>query len=65
MVLIDRSNINMFKKISLGTQFFIFLKLWLIGKQYYEIVNKFWLVNYEIETAPTYEKSHSAGEKTI
>ena len=59
MVLIDRSNTNMFKKISLGTQFFIFLKLWLIEKQYYEIVNKFWLVNYEIETAPTYEKSHS------
>ena len=59
MVLTDRSNTNMFKKISLGTQFFIFFKLWLIGKQYYEIVNKFWLVNYEIETAPTYEKSHS------
>ena len=49
----------MFKKISLGTQFFIFFKLWLIGKQYYEIVNKFWLVNYEIETAPTYKKLQS------
>ena len=60
MVLTDRSNTNMFKKISLGTQFFIFFKLWLIGKQYYEIVSKFWLVNHEIETAPTYEKSHSA-----
>ena len=60
MVLTDRSNTNMFKKISLGTQFFIFFKLWLIGKQYYEIVNKFWLVNYEIEMAPTYEKSYTA-----
>ena len=28
-------------------------------KQYYEKVNKFWLVSYEIEQAPTYEKSHS------
>ena len=64
MVLTDRSNTNMFKKISLGTQFFIFFKLWLIGKQYYEIVNKFWLVNYEIETAPTYEKSHSEAWKS-
>ena len=65
MVLTDRSNTNMFKKISLGTQFFIFFKYDLIGKQYYEIVNKFGLVNYEIETAPTYEKSHSEAVSPI
>ena len=29
-------------------------------KLYYLKVNKFWLVTYEIEQAPTYEKSHSA-----
>ena len=30
-----------------------------LKKQFYEKVNKFWLVTYEIEQAPTYEKSHS------
>ena len=29
-----------------------------LKKQFYEKVNKFWLVSYEIKEAATYEKTH-------
>ena len=60
MVSVDRYDNYLSKKVSLGTQIFIFCQIWQFKKQYYEKVNKFWLVSYEIEQAPTYEKSHSA-----
>ena len=59
MVSVDRYDNYLSKKVSLGTQIFIFCQIWQFKKQYYEEVNKFWLVSYEIEQAPTYEKSHS------
>ena len=59
MVSVDRYDDYLSKKVSLGTQIFIFCQIWQFKKQYYEKVNKFWLVSYEIEQAPTYEKSHS------
>ena len=62
MVSVDRYDNYLSKKVSLGTQIFIFCQIWQFKKQYYEKVNKFWLVSYEIEQAPTYEKSHSVME---
>ena len=59
MVSIDRYENYLSKKVSLGTQIFIFCQIWQLKKQFYEKVNKFWLVNYEIEQAATYKKSHS------
>ena len=59
MVSVDRYDNYLSKKVSLGTQIFIFCQIWQFKKQYYRKVNKFWLVSYEIEQAPTYEKSHS------
>ena len=64
MASIDRYDNYLSKKLSLGTQFFIFCQIWQMKKQYYEKVNKFWLVSYEIEQAPTYEKSHSVAQPT-
>ena len=60
MVSIDRYENYLSKKVSLGTQIFILCQIWQLEKQFYEKVNKFWLVNYEMEQAATYEKSHSA-----
>ena len=59
MVSIDRFGNYLSKKVSLGTQIFILCQIWQLEKQFYEKVNKFWLVNYEIEQAATYKKSHS------
>ena len=59
MVSIDRYENYLSKKVSLGTQIFILCQIWQLEKQFYEKVNKFWLVSYEIEEAATYEKSHS------
>ena len=60
MVSIDRYENYLSKKVSLGTQIFIPCQIWQLEKQFYEKVNKFWLVSYEIEVAAPYEKSHSA-----
>ena len=59
MVSIDRYENYLSKKVSLGTQIFILCQIWQLEKQFYEKVNKLWLVSYEIEEAATYEKSHS------
>ena len=59
MVSMDRYENYLSKKVSLGTQIFILCQIWQLEKQFYEKVNKFWLVNYEIEQVVTYKKSHS------
>ena len=63
MVSIDRYENYISKKVSLGTQIFILCQIWQLEKQFYEKVNKFWLVSYEIEAAATYEKSHSEASR--
>ena len=65
MVSVDRYDNYLSKKVSLGTQIFIFCQIWKFKKQYYEEVNKFWLVSYEIEQAPTYENPHSVPTRYV
>ena len=52
------------KNLVLGQNFLSFARYDRWKKQYYEKVNKFWLVSYEIEQAPTYENPHSAAVQT-
>ena len=47
------------KKFVLVNKFLSYARYDSLKKQFYEKVNKFWLVNYEIEQVVTYKKSHS------